>query len=71
MKGFFGYINSFMLTYLLLFPSEKRPDNSFYVNFVNLLRMIKKTSRTNKQRTPGLGSGTHKTSVSVLNKILF
>jgi len=51
------------------FPTEKQPDNSIYVNFVNLLRMIKKTIWTNKQRTPGLGSGTHKTSVSVLNEI--
>jgi len=31
----------------------------------------KKTSSTNKQRTPGFGSGTHKTSISVLNKIFF
>jgi len=30
--------------------------------------MIKKTSWTNKHSTPGLDSGTHKTSVSVLNK---
>jgi len=31
--------------------------------------MIKKTSCTNKQRTPSLGSGTRTTSISVLNMI--
>jgi len=31
--------------------------------------MIKKTTSTNKQRTPGFGSGTQKISKSVLKKI--
>ena len=54
-----------------MFPSEKWPDNSVYIKFVNLLRMIKKTSWTNKQRTPGLDSGTHETSVSVWTRLSF
>ena len=39
---------------------KKWPDNSVHIKFVSFIRMIKKTSWTNKQRTSGLGSGTHK-----------